>query len=158
MFVTVPQAIAKNVKSGMPAQVSVRGALSSPVAAKVTRTASALDPGTRTLLTEVDIPNSSHDMLPGTFVYVAIKVGASGRRWNLPATALIFNAQGTQVMLVDPAGKLHLQKVTVGRDFGDTIDVQAGLSGGEIVVQQPDVSLVEGHQITPVEAGHAPKS
>src|SRR2546430_3226673 len=104
VFVSLPQALAPNVKIGLPAQVTVRGALGSPVAATVTRTANALDPGTRTLLTEVDIPNSSHDMLPGTFVYVAFKLGAAGQRWNLPATALIFNAQGTQVMLVDPAG------------------------------------------------------
>jgi RND family efflux transporter MFP subunit len=158
VFVSVPQAFAKNIKPGLPAQITVRGALGSPVAATVTRTADALDPGTRTLLTEVDIPNSSHNMLPGTFVYVAFKLPAAGQRWNLPATALIFNTQGTQVMLVDSGGKLRLAKVIVGRDFGDTIDVQAGLSGGETVVQQPDVSLVEGQVVTPVEAGHAPKS
>jgi RND family efflux transporter MFP subunit len=158
VFVSVPQALAKNMKPGLAARVSVRGALSSPLAATVTRTANALDPGTRTLLTEVDIPNSSHDMLPGTFVYVAFKLGAAGERWNLPATALIFNTQGTQVLLVDSAGKLRLAKVTVGRDFGDTIDVQAGLSGGETVVRQPDVSLVEGQLVTPVEAGNAPKN
>jgi RND family efflux transporter MFP subunit len=150
-FVTVPQALAQNVQPGLPAQVTVRGALGSPVAATVTRTANALDPGTRTLLTEVDIPNASHQMLPGTFVYVAFKLGAAGQRWNLPATALIFNAQGTQVMLVDPQGKLRLQKVTVGRDFGDTIDVQAGLGGGETVVKQPDVSLQDGQVVTPVD-------
>jgi RND family efflux transporter MFP subunit len=158
VFVTVPQAFAQNVKPGLPAQVTVRGALDAPVAATVTRTASALDPGTRTLLTEVDIPNSAHEMLPGTFVYVGFKLGASGRRWKLPATAVIFNAQGTQVMLVDPGGKLRLQKVTLGRDFGDTIDVQAGLNGGETVVKQPDVSLVDGQLVTPVEADNAPQS
>lgn len=158
VFVNVPQVSAKNVKPGLPVQVSVRGALGAPVAATVTRTANALDPGTRTLLTEVEIPNAAHEILPGTFVYVAFKLGPSGERWNVPATALIFNTQGTQVMLVDPAGKLRLQKVTVGRDFGDTIDIQAGLTGGETVVQQPDVSLVDGQLVTPVEAGHAPKN
>jgi hypothetical protein len=91
-------------------------------------------------------------MLPGEFVYVAFKISPSGKRWNLPATALIFNANGTQVMLVEPGGKLHLQKVTVGRDFGDTIDVQAGLTGRETLVKQPDVSLVEGQTVTPVES------
>ena len=103
----------------------------------------------------MDIPNSAHELLPGTFVYVAFKLGTSGQRWNLPATALIFNTQGTQLMLVDPGQKLRLQKVTVGRDFGDTIDVQAGLSGGETVVRQPDVSLVAGQVITPVESKNA---
>lgn len=152
VFVSVPQVFAGNVKPGLAAQVSVRGALSAPVAATVARTASALDPGTRTLLTEVDIPNSSHVMLPGEFVYVAFKISPSGQRWSLPATALIFNADGTQVMLVEPGGKLRLQKVTVGRDFGDTIEIHAGLTGSETVVKQPDVSLQDGQTVNPVEA------
>jgi HlyD family secretion protein len=106
----------------------------------------------------VDVPNSSHAMLPGAYVDVAFKLGPAGQRWNIPATALIFNTQGTQVMLVDPGGKLRLQKVTVGRDFGDTVDVQAGLTGGETVVKQPDVSLQSGQRVTPVEPQHAPQS
>ena len=156
VFVSVPQAFAGNVKPGLPAQITIRGALSTPVAATVTRTANALDPGTRTLLTEVDIPNASHAILPGAFVYVNFKLSPAGQRWNLPATALIFNSQGTQVMLVDADGKLRLQKVTVGRDFGDTIDIQAGLSGNEAILKQPDVSLQPGQVVTPVEAQNAP--
>jgi len=64
---------------------------------------------------------------------------------------LIFNTDGTQVMLVGPGNKLQLQKVTVGRDFGDTIDIQAGLSGDETIVQQPDVTQHDGQVVTPVE-------
>ena len=158
VFVNVPQVVAQNVKVGLKAQVTVRGALTTPVTATVTRTASALDPGTRTLLTEVDIPNATHAMLPGTFVYVAFKLAPSGQRWNIPATALIFNSDGTQVMLVEPGGKLRTQNVTVGRDFGDTINVQAGLSGKEVVVKQPDVSLQDGQVIAPVESPNAPKN
>jgi multidrug efflux pump subunit AcrA (membrane-fusion protein) len=155
VFVNLPQAVATNVTVGMPVQVTIRGALMAPVPATVTRTANALDPGTRTLLTEVDIPNSSHGMLPGQFVYVAFKIGRWGKRWNLPATALIFNTDGTQVMLVGADGKLHLQKVIVGRDFGDVIEIQAGLSGGDTIVEQPDVSLQDGQVVTPVESQHA---
>ena len=91
-------------------------------------------------------------MLPGAFVYVAFKIAPSGQRWSLPATALIFNTDGTQVMLVGPEQKLRLQKVTVGRDFGDTIEIQAGLSGDQTIVEQPDVSLQDGQVVTPVEA------
>ena len=152
VFVNVPQVVAPNVTAGMTADVTIRGQLTSPVAATVTRTASALDPGTRTLLTEVDISNSSHKMLPGAFVYVAFNAAPSGKRWDLPATALIFNTDGTQVMLVGPEDKLQLQKVTVGRDFGDSVEIQAGLNGDETVVEQPDVSLHDGQVVTPVEA------
>lgn len=154
-FVNIPQAYAGNVEPGLAAEVTIRGALMAPVAATVARTASALDPGTRTLLTEVDIPNSAHGMLPGEFVYVAFKLAPTGQRWNLPATALIFNTDGTQVMVVEPGGKLHVQKVIVGRDFGDTIDIQAGLNGGETIVEQPDVSLQDGQVVTPVQSKHA---
>ncbi len=157
VFVNIPQVAARNVAVGTPAQVTIRGSLGRPVAATVTRTADALDPGTRTLLTEVDIPNASHAMLPGEFVYVALKIAPSGQRWNLPATALIFNSAGTQVLVVEPDRKLHIQKVTVGRDFGDTISIQEGLTGEEKVVSQPDVSLQEGEVVIPVEAPHAPQ-
>ena len=155
VFVNIPQVAAGNVAVGTPAQVTIRGSLGKPVAATVTRTADALDPGTRTLLTEVDIPNASHAILPGEFVYVALKIAPSGQRWNLPATALIFNSDGTQVLVVQPDHKLHFQKVTAGRDFGDTIDIQDGLNGDETIVAQPDVSLQEGELVTPMEATHA---
>ena len=121
-----------------------------PVAATVTRTASALDRGTRTLLTQVDIPNQSHRMLPGMFVYVRFKIGPSGTRWRVPATAVIFNSQGTQVVIVGPGNKLHFQKVELGRDFGTSIDIQAGLNGNETIVKQPTVSLQEGELVTPI--------
>lgn len=155
VFVNVPQVVAGSVTVGMPAQVTVRGALAEPVSATVTRTASALDPGTRTLLTEVDIPNESHRILPGEFVYVAFTISPSGQRWSIPATALVFDAQGTQVMVVGPDGKLRVQKVIVGRDFGTTIEIQAGLTGDEAIVEQPSVSIQDGQVVVPVESQHA---
>jgi len=158
VFVNLPQQVATNVKVGMPVQVTIRGALMAPVPATVTRTANALDPGTRTLLTEVDIPNSSHGMLPGEFVNVIFQLKPSGLRLNIPATALIFNAQGTQVMRVDPQNRLHLQQVTVGRDFGDTVEIQAGLNMDDTILEQPDVSLQDGQVVIPTEPQHATHS
>ena len=155
VFVSVPQAFAGNIRKGLAAQITIRGGLETPVVATVTRTADALDPATRTLLTEVDIPNKSHTLFPGEFVYVNFKIPPAGRRWRLPATALIFDAAGTQLMLVGPDNKLQLRKVVVGRDFGDTIDIQAGLNGGESVVEQPDVSLQNGQVVVPLESQHA---
>jgi RND family efflux transporter MFP subunit len=152
VFVNVPQAYAPNVKAGLPVQVTVRGRLMEPVTAKVTRTANAIDPGTRTLLTQVDIPNQMHGMLPGMFVYVGFKIGVSGTHWRVPATAVIFNAQGTRVATVGPGNKLHFQKVTLGRDFGTSIDIQAGLSGNDMIVKQPTVSLQEGQLVNPIES------
>jgi RND family efflux transporter MFP subunit len=152
VFVNVPQAYTANVKVGLPVRVTARGQLTEPVKATVTRTASAIDTGTRTLLTQVDIPNPSHRMLPGMFVYVDFEIGPAGTHWRIPATALVFNAQGTRVVLVGAGNKLHFQPVVVGRDLGTAIDVQSGLEGNETIVKQPTVSLQEGQIVTPIKA------
>jgi RND family efflux transporter MFP subunit len=152
VFVSVPQPSAPNVKAGLPVQVSVRGQLMQPVAGTVTRTAGALDPGTRTLLTQVDIPNRSHRLLPGMFVYVTFMIAPSGTRWRVPATAVMFNAQGTRVVIVGEGNKLHFQPVVLGRDFGMSIDIQAGLHGTEMIVKQLTVSLQEGQVVEPLES------
>ena len=150
LFVSVPQAYAANVRVGAPVKVRVRGQAEDPVAAKVTRTATAIDPGTRTLLAQVDIPNASHRMLPGMFVYVEFGIGPTGTHWRVPATAMIFDAKGTRVVVVGPGNKLHFQPVVVGRDLGTSIDIQAGLRGDEAIVEQPRVSLQEGQTVTPL--------
>jgi multidrug efflux pump subunit AcrA (membrane-fusion protein) len=152
VFVNVPQAYAPNVKVGLPVQIAVRGQLGQPVTGKVTRTAGAIDPGTRTLLTQVDIPNQSHRLLPGMFVYVTFKIAPSGIHWRVPATAVIFNAQGTRVAIVGAGNTLRLQQVVLGRDFGTSIDIQAGLQGHEMIVKQPTVSFQEGQRVTPIES------
>jgi multidrug efflux pump subunit AcrA (membrane-fusion protein) len=94
-------------------------------------------------------------MLPGEFVYVKFNLKPSGDRMDIPATALIFNTQGTQVMQVDGQNKLHLLKVNVGRDFGDTVEIQAGLSPDDTILEQPDVSLVDGELVTPTSSQHS---
>src|SRR2546422_8208019 len=152
VFVNVPQVYAPNVKVGLPVQIAVRGQLGQPVMGKVTRTASAIDPGTRTLLTQVDIPNPSHRLLPGMFVYVTFKIAPAGTHWRVPATAVIFDAQGTRVAIVGAENTLRFQEVVLGRDFGTSIDVQAGLQGHETIVKQPTVSLQEGQRVTPIES------
>jgi membrane fusion protein, multidrug efflux system len=152
VFVNVPQAYAASVNVGTPVRVSVRGRLMEPVKGAVTRTANALDPGTRTLLVEIDIPNASHELLPGMFVYVGFTIGTSGVRWRVPATAVIFDAEGTRVVTVGAGNALHFQPVVLGRDFGDSIDVQAGLQGGETIVRQPTLSLREGQIVRPITA------
>ena len=152
VFVNVPQVYAPTLKVGLPVEVAVRGRLMEPVTGTVTRTAGAIDPGTRTLLTQVDIPNQMRGMLPGMFVYVGFKIGVSGTHWRIPSTAVIFNAQGTRVAIVGAGNKLHFQDVVLGRDFGTSIDIQGGLQGNEVVVKQPTVSLQEGQVVTPLES------
>jgi RND family efflux transporter MFP subunit len=156
VFVNVPQAFAPSVHAGLPLAVEVRGHLEHPVNATVTRTAGAIDPGTRTLLTQVDIPNASHQLLPGMFVYVTFKIAPAGTRWRLPATALLFDAHGTRVAVVGAGNVIAFTNVVPGRDFGDTIDIQAGLQGNETIVAQPTLALQEGQVVQPLES--RPKS
>jgi len=151
VFVNVPQVFAPNVRAGMPATVRVRGHLDQPIKATVSRTSGSLDPATRTLLTQVDIPNPSRQLLPGMFVYVDLEVEPAGTRWRIPATALIFDAHGTRVATVSD-NTIRFQHVEVGRDFGDVIDIQAGLHGNETIVVQPTFALEEGHRVKPVAA------
>ena len=158
VFVNVPQAFAPNVRAGLPVSVTVRGQREAPVAASVTRTSSALDPGTRTLLTQVDIPNPSGRLLPGMFVYVTFTIAPSGTRWRVPATAVIFDAQGSRVAIVGPQNKVHFQPVEIGRDFGDAFDVQAGLQGDERIIRQPTVALQEGQVVRPIASTPTPSS
>ncbi len=150
VFVNVPQAFAPNVRAGLPVKVRARGHLDEPVAASVTRTANALDPGTRTLLTQVDVPNPSGQLMPGMFIYADFQIAPTGTRWRVPATAVIFDAQGTRVATVAHGSVIRFQHVELGRDFGDSIDIQAGLHGNEIIVAQPTVSLKEGQVVKPM--------
>jgi RND family efflux transporter MFP subunit len=150
VFVNVPQAFAPNVWAGLAAKVRARGHLDEPVAATVSRTSASLDPGTRTLLTQVDIPNPSGRLLPGMFVYVDFQIAPSGTRWRLPATAVIFDAQGTRVATIAHGNTIRFQQVELGRDFGEAIDIQGGLHGNETIVAQPTVSLKEGQVVKPM--------
>jgi RND family efflux transporter MFP subunit len=155
VFVNVPQAYAANVKVGLPVQVTVRGQLIQPMTGTVTRTAGGLDPATRTLLTEVDIPNESHRLMPGMFIYVTFQIAPAGTRWRVPATALIFDAKGTRLMIVGAGNKLQYQPVAVGRDYGTSIGIDSGLQGNEMIVKQPTVSLQEGRVVKPIESKNA---
>jgi RND family efflux transporter MFP subunit len=146
VFINVPQPFAPTVQRGMPVTVRVRGHFDEPVTATISRTASALDPGTRTLLTQVDIPNESGVLLPGMFVYVDLHVAPAGTRWRVPSTSVIFDAEGTRVVTVD-GDVIRYRPVELGRDFGEAIDIQAGLHGNETIVLQPSVSLKEGQRV-----------
>ncbi len=151
VFVNLPQVYAPNIKVGLPVDIVVRGQLTQPFKGSVTRRADALDPNTRTMLTEVDIPNRERRLLPGMFIYVQFKIGPTGTRWRIPGTAMIFNAQGTQVMLVGKDNKLELRKVVLGRDFGESIDVQSGIDKSDVVVKQPTVRIKAGQEVKPAE-------
>jgi multidrug efflux pump subunit AcrA (membrane-fusion protein) len=112
--------------------------------------ANALDPSTRTMLVEVAVPNGDGALFPGTYA----EVDLSGPRANpplvVPAAAIIFRSDGAQVAVVQPDGTLHLQKVAVGRDYGDRLEVLQGVEDGTMIVAAPGDAAREGARIIPV--------
>jgi hypothetical protein len=84
------------------------------------------------------------------FVYITFRMAPAGTRWRVPATAVIIDTQGTRVATIGAGNTIHFQHVTLGRDFGSTIDIQGGLHGDETIVTQPTVSLQEGQVVRPI--------
>src|SRR5205823_13617031 len=114
---------------------------------EVVRTADAIDPSTRTLLTEVDVPNPSGALMPGAYAEVHFAAESAGKRLSLPINALLFRPQGTLAAVVGPDNRLRLQRLTIGRDFGSSVEVLQGLSQQDAVVVNPPDALEEGESV-----------
>lgn len=150
--VAVPQANVRSLKVGMPAEVLVPEFPGRAFRGTVSRFAGALDSASRTLETEIRLPNASNELLPGMFGQVRFAFAPAQPAILLPSNAAIINTAGTSVATVAEGDRIHLQKVTLGRDFGSQIEVLDGLAPGLRVVAAPRDSLTEGLEVTPVEA------
>ena len=152
-FVDVPQVFAPSVRVGTEAKIAVRNFRGRVFIGRVTRTAGALDPASRTLRTEVDLPNPNGELLAGMYVDVSLDVTVSHQVVRVPSSAIIADSRGVHVAVVDGSGKVQLVAVTTGLDNGTTIDVVAGLSGGEKVMAAPPGGVTDGMQVQAVSAG-----
>ena len=152
-YVDVPQVFAPSVRVGADAKVAVRNFRGRVFPGKVTRTAGALDPASRTLRTEVDISNPKGELLAGMFVDVSLDVAVTHQVVRVPSSAIIADSRGVHVAVVDGSGKVHLVAVTTGLDNGTNIELVAGLSGGEQVIAAPPGGVTDGMQVEPVSAG-----
>jgi RND family efflux transporter MFP subunit len=152
-YVDVPQVFAPSVRVGAEAKVAVRNFPDRVFKGRVTRTAGALDAASRTLRTEIEIPNASGELLAGMFVQVSLDVAVSHAVIRVPSSALISDSRGVHVAVVDGSGKVHLVAVTPGLDNGNTIELVAGLSGGEQVISAPPSNVTDGMQVQAVTAG-----
>lgn len=156
VFVQLPQDVASAVIVGAPAKVTVRELTGQVFEGKVARTAGALDPVTRTLNTEIRLPNPDGRLLAGMYAEVALSLSAPRQVFEIPATALLSDAQGLRVALVQADNKLHLQPITIERDLGATLQISSGLNGGERLVQIAGAELSEGQKVEPVAPKAAP--
>src|ERR1022692_2813503 len=147
VYVSVPQAYAPNIKAGMKANVTLQEFPGQKVLGTVVRTAEAIDPATRTLNTEVDVPNKDGKLLPGSFGQVHFATRTSVPRITVPVNAMLFRAEGPRVAVVDKDGKVHLRPISIGRDFGATLEILGGLDISDQIIINPSDSLEEGQKV-----------
>jgi RND family efflux transporter MFP subunit len=142
----VPQDEAFGLGPGVDAVIRVPELPGRDFPGKVTRIADALQPGTRTLLTEIDVPNPDNALSPGVYCNVELKIPRKTPSLILPSEAIIFNAKGLSVAVVEN-GTAHLHNVNVVRDFGTTVEVNSGVEDGDQVILAPPVNLADGQAV-----------
>jgi RND family efflux transporter MFP subunit len=150
----VPQDAAVGVKPGIGAVVRVPEIPGRTFPGTVTRTADALDPATRTLLTEIDVPNPEGILQPGIYCEVELKVPRVAPSLIVPASAIVFNDQGLHVLVVKK-GVARLRKITETRDLGTEVEVDDGVKAGDQVVLNPSVDLGDGSRVAIRASGRA---
>jgi RND family efflux transporter MFP subunit len=151
VFVNVPQVFATGIKVGQEAGVYRREEPQKQYPGKVTRTADALDPNTRTLLTEVDVPNPNDTLRPGMYLQVKFVFARQLLTVRVPAAALVVTSSGgQQVAVLDEQHRVRYRTVQLGRDYGAEIEVISGLQDGETVVVHPGDDIPEGTAVEPV--------
>jgi RND family efflux transporter MFP subunit len=143
----VPQDDAFGVTPGTEAVVRVPEMPGREFAGTVARIADALQPGSRTLLTEIDVPNPDHALSPGLYCRVELKIPRKTPSMIVPSEAIIFNRDGLSVAVVEN-GVVHIRSITSVRDFGTSMEVSAGVVTGDNVILNPQVDLAEGRKVT----------
>ena len=105
------------------------------------------DSATRTLLTEVDVPNPDGRLLPGSYGEVHLLSGINSQRLTIPVNTMLFRQEGPRVAVVGADGKIHLRPITIGRDFGTTLEILGGVEPEDRIVINPADSLEEGQPV-----------
>jgi RND family efflux transporter MFP subunit len=152
VYVRVPQAAAQGVVPGQMAELTIPELPGRVFPAKVVRTSGAMSADSRTLLAELEVDNSRGEILAGTYVQVRLAEGKQDPALTLPADTLLFRAEGPQVGVVAPDGKVELRSVTLGRDFGPTVEIVGGVGPTDRVILNPADSLVGGTMVRVAEA------
>lgn len=151
VYVSVPQNYLRLLNSGVTAQVRLAEHPGQSFPAQLIDTAGAIDPQTRTVQAQFALPNADGKLFPGGFAEVQLSADNEQAQQNpvvhLPVGALIFRAEGAQAATVDEQNRVHLQKITIGRDFGSEVEVVAGLQPGDRVIKTPPDSLYDGETV-----------
>lgn len=146
MLVNVPQSSASEVAVGTPVEITAQELTGGTVKGTVARTAEAIDPASRTLLTEIRIPNAGRSLLPGMYAQAKLHVRRGVPTIVIPATTLVLTTDGPTVAVVRN-GRVHMQRLTLGRDLGAEVEVTSGLSDGAQLIVNPGDDVVEGARV-----------
>ena len=143
VFVAVPQLYAQAVRPGATAFLTLDEFPGKTFDGTIARNSNSIDPASRTLLVEVDVDNRNGTLLPGAYVSVHLKLPQSVSSVTLPANTLLFRSEGLRVGVVRN-GRAQLVPVTIGRDYGNSVEVVAGLQATDAVIVNPSDSLIDG--------------
>jgi RND family efflux transporter MFP subunit len=157
VFVTVPEEFSQQVRTGTKASMDLTSLPNRHFAAAVTRTTDAIDANSRTLTVELDVPNPSGELLPGAYANVHFQLPLNVVPLVLPASTILFQADGPQVGIVNGQSQVGLRRVTLGHDFGETIEVLAGVRPADAVIANPPDSLTSGMRVT-VQSSSGPST
>ena len=149
-YVNVPQSSVNAVRVGQPASVTVSHLPGRTFRGTIARTANALDPASRTMLVEVDVPNADGALFPGVYADVDLSGARPNQPLVVPAAAILFRSDGAQLAVVQPDQTVHLQKITVGRDYGDRVEILQGVSEGTTIIAVPGDAAREGAKVVPL--------
>jgi RND family efflux transporter MFP subunit len=147
VFVNVPQDYSTEIRTGQPAQFLVRNYAGDPFTGTVARTAGAIDLRTRTLRIEIDFPNGDGRLFAGMYGTIKINVPRRTPQIIIPSSALVFDASGLRVAVIDDQHRAHFKTVVVGRDFGTTVEVAQGLSASDQVVDNPGEKIADNVEV-----------
>ncbi len=149
-YLNVPQGDADSVHVGQRATVTIPDRPGRTFAGTVAHTANALDPASRTLLVEVQVPNPSGALLPGAYAQVDLSVPRKDPPLVIPADTLVVRSDGPQVAAVSADGTIHFTRIQLGRDFGDRLEVLSGLKEGQELAVNPSDLIREGVRVQAV--------
>ncbi|MEO8154508.1 MAG: efflux RND transporter periplasmic adaptor subunit [Rhizobacter sp.] len=158
VYVNVPQSYAQLVKTGQPVVVTQGELRGQSFKGTVARTSASIDTGTRTMQVEIALPNKEGTLLPGAYVQVSLPLSAS-QSLLVPTNALLFRGEGTRVAVVDAGGRVKLRGVTLGRNYGESVEVIDGINAADRLVLNPSDSLADGDEVAIASAAkEAPAS
>jgi membrane fusion protein (multidrug efflux system) len=148
VLVHVPQADISTVKPGTPAAITVDEYPNETFAGKIARDAGAFDPSSRTLLLQIDVPNPDGRLFAGMYAHARFALPSPTTILLIPDDAILIDAKGSRIVVVDPSNKIQIKPVKLGRDFGTKTEILSGLDAQDRVVRNPADDLHEGMPVS----------